>query len=223
MAGGRKMSERTFRAVVATVLVGALVLAGVVVFAVLQPSTPSPLPGATPTARPTPTPTPTPVPTPTPTPVPTPTPTPPLAFGKVEVTAVGSVPRGGASGATLVLHFVESSVDAIPPAAGSLTVTFTDAAGVGTTLALTGTPSLDAPDSLGAKAGLAAGNVLWISIVGSDLRNIEPITVTGLRIRASANAALGPISATLSDFTGSLAGGVADVVLSSPGTVVAGP
>jgi hypothetical protein len=47
--------------------------------------------------------------------------------------------------------------------------------------------------------------------------------VTGLGIRASADAALGPISATLGDFTGSLAGGVADPVLPSPGGVVAGP
>jgi hypothetical protein len=128
------MSERTFRAVVAAVLVGALVLAAVVAFAVLQPPTPSPAPGATPTARPTP--------APAPTPVPTPTPTPQLVFGKMDVTAVGSVPRGSASGATLVLHFVESRADAIPPGAGSFTVTLTDPAGAGTTLSFTGTPSL---------------------------------------------------------------------------------
>ena len=144
-------------------------------------------------------------------------------FEEVGVTAVGSVPRGGASGTTLVLHFVESSAGAIPDAAGSFTVTLTDHAGAGTTLAFTGAPLLDAPDSLGAGAELGASNVLRINIVASDRLNVEPITVTGLGISASADAALGPISATLGAFSGSLAGGVIDVVLPAPGTVVAGP
>ena len=205
------MSERTFRAVVAAVLVGALALAAVVAFAVLQPPASSPAPGATLAVRPTPIPT------------PAPTPTPGFVFGDVGVTPVGNVPRGGASGMTLVLRFVEPSVDAIPGAKGSFTVTLSDAADAGTTLLFTGTPTLDAPGSLGARAGLSAANVLTISIVGSDARNIEPITVTGLGIRATAGAALGPIGATLGDFTGSLAGGVANLVLLSPGTVVAGP
>jgi len=207
------MSERTFRAVVAAVLVGALALASVVAFALLQPPSPSTAPGTTPTVRTT----------PTAPPTPAPTPTPGLVFGDVGVTAVGSVPRGGASGTTLVLKFTESSIDAIPGAKGSFTVTLSDAADAGTTLLFTGTPTLDAPGSLGARAGLSAANVLTISIVGSDARNIEPITVTGLGIRATAGAALGPIGATLGDFTGSLAGGVANVVLPSAGTVVAGP
>ena len=209
------MSERTFRAVVAAVLVGALALAVIVTFAVLQPPTPSPAPGATLAARPKPTAAPTPAATPTPTPGP--------VFGDVGVAAVGSVPRGGASGTTLVLRFVEPRVDAIPGAPGSLTVTLSDAAGAGTTLAFTGTPSLDAPGSLGARAESLGSNVLKISIRGSDAKNIEPITVTGLGISATPDASLGPISATLGDFTGSLAGGVANVILSSPGTVTAGP
>jgi len=208
------MSERTFRAVVAAVLVGALLLAAIVTFAVLQP-TPSPAPGATPTVRPTPTARPTQAPTPRPTPGP--------VFGDVGLTPVGSVPRGGASGANLVLRFVEPSINAIPRGAGSLTVTLGDAAGAGGTLSFTGTPSLDAPGSLGARAEFTAGNVLTITIVDSDSMNIEPITVTGLGISASADAALGPISATLGAFTGSLAGGVTNVVLASPGTVIAVP
>jgi hypothetical protein len=208
------MSERTFRAVVAAVLVGALALAAIVAIvavAVRQPPAPSPAPVASLTAPPT------------PTPVPTPTPTPQPVFGPVGVTAVGSVPRGGDSGATLVLRFVEPSIDAILPAAGSFTLTLTDSAAAGATLAFTGTPSLDAPGSLGVTAELAAPNVLRFSIKGSDTRNIEPITVTGLGISASTAAALGPIRATLGDFSGSLAGGVASVVLESPGTVVAAP
>jgi len=200
------MNERTFRAVVAAVLVGALALAAVVAFVALQPASPSPSPGVTPTLTPT----------------PTPTSSPQLVFGDVGVTAVGSVPRGGASGTTLVLRFMEPTIDAIPDAAGSFTVTLTDHAGVGATLAFTGTPVFDAPGSLGVSAELAAGNVLRISIVASDRVNIEPITVTGLGISASADAALGPINATLGGFSGSLAAGVANVILPSPGTVVAG-
>ena len=195
----------------AAVLVGALVLTSVVAFAVLQPS-PSPAPSATPTARPAPTAPPTPV----------ATPTPQLVFGEVGVTSAGRVPRGGASGTTLVLRFTEPSVDAILDAAGSFTVTLTDQAGVGTTLIFTGTPSLGAPGSLGASAELLAPNVLKVSIAASDLVNIEPITVTGLGISASPEAALGSINATLGAFSGSLAGGVANIVLPPPGTVVAG-
>lgn len=209
------MSERTFRAVVAAVLVGALALATVVAFAVLQPPTPSPGPSATPIARATP--------TAPPTPAPTPTPTPQLVFGEVGLTAVGSVPRGGSSGTTLILRFTESSVDAIPDAAGSFTVTVADSAGVGATLAFTGTPSIDAPGSLGVSAELAAGNVLRISIVASDILNVEPITVTGLGISASRDAAVGPITAVVGDFSGAFAAGVANETLPSPGTVVAAP
>jgi hypothetical protein len=208
------MSEGTFRAVVAAVLVGALALAAAVAFAVLQPPSPSPAPGATPTARPTA--------TAPPTPAPTPTPTPQLVFGEVDVTGVGSVPRAGASATTLVLRFTESSVDAIPDAAGSFTVTLADSAGVGTTLVFTGSPTIDAPGSLGATAELVAANVLRISIVASDTFNVEPITIAGLGIGASSDAAVGPIGARLGDFTGALAAGVANVVLPSPGTVVAG-
>jgi hypothetical protein len=209
------VNEGTFRAVVAAVLVGALALAAVVAFAVLQPPSPSPAPGATPTARPTP--------TAPPTPAPTPTPTPQLVFGDMGVTAVGSIPRGGNSGTTLVLRFTESSFDAIPDAAGSFTVTLADSAGVGTTLAFTGTPSIDAPGSLGVSAELVAGNVLRISIVASDTINVEPITVTGLGMGASGDAAVGPITAVVGDFTGAFAAGVANETLPSPGTVVAGP
>jgi hypothetical protein len=206
---GGPVSERTFRAVVAGVLVGALALAAVVVFASL--------PSQAPTAAPTATPRPTLIATATP------TPTPRLVFGDVGVTPVGIVYRGGASGSTLVLRLVETSVDAIPDAAGSLTVTLADSAGNGTTLEFTGVTALDAPGSLGATARFVAGNVLQISILGADLRNIEPITVTGLGIRATPNAALGPIKATLGDFSGSLVGGVVNAVLLSPGTVVTGP
>jgi hypothetical protein len=204
------MSERTFRAVVAAVLVGVLALAAIVVVALLpRPPAPSPTPTPPPSAAPT--------------PVPTPTPTPPPVFGEVAVTGVGDVPRGGESAATLVLRFVEGGNDAIPDAPGSFTVTLADAAGAATTLAFAGTPSVDAPGSLGASAGFAAPGVLKIDIVASDLFNVEPITITGLAISASPSAALGPIRATLGGFEGSLAGGVAKPDLPSPGMVVAAP
>jgi hypothetical protein len=208
------VSDRTFRAVVAAVLVGALALAAVVAFAVLQPL-PSPGPSASPTARATP--------TAPPTPAPTPTPTPELVFGEVGLTAVGSVSQGGSSETTLILRFTESSVDAIPDAAGSFTVTLADSRGVGTTLAFAGTPSIDAPGSLGVSAELAGGNVLRISIVASDIFNVEPITVTGLGISASGDAATGRITAVVGDFSGAFAAGVANATMPSPGTVVAAP
>jgi hypothetical protein len=204
------VSERTFRAVVAAVLIGALALAAVVVIAVLQPPSSSPGPSATPTAGPP----------ATQPPTPGPTPTAQLAFAEVDVTPVGSVPRGGASGTTLVLRFVESSIDAIPNAEGSFTVTLRDSAGAGTTLAFTGTAAIDAPGSLGATAELVAANVLRISIVASDTFNVEPIAITGLGIGASGDAALGSIDARLGDFTGALAAGVATEDAPSPGTVV---
>lgn len=205
------MSASAFRAVVAAVLVGALVLTTVIAIAVLQPQPPSPAPSAKPTARPA------------PTAAPTPTPTPELVFGDAGVTAVGSVSRGRASSATLVLRFTEPSVDAIPNAAGSFTVTLSDRSGADTTIGFTGTPSLDAPGSLGANAELVTPNVLKVTIVASDPLNIEPITVTGLGISASPVAALGAINATLGAFSGSLTGGVEHVDLPAPGNVVAGP
>jgi hypothetical protein len=209
------MSDKTFRAVVAAVLVGALALATIAVFAALQPPAPSPTPSPPPTASPTPT-------APA-TPVPAPTPTPPQAFGPVEVSGVGDVPQGGSSSSTLVLRFTEPAVNAIPDAPGSFAVTLTDAAGAGTTLGFIGTPTIDAPGSLGVTVELAAPNVLTISIVASDQMNIEPITVTGLGISASGTAALGPLRAIIGDFEGSLAGGVANPDLPSPGTVIAAP
>ena len=205
------MSERTFRAVVAGVLVGALVLAMVVVFAFMQPPSPSPAPGpsaslpASPTLAAT----------------PSPTPSPGVVFGVVGVSPVGNIPRGGVSPATFSLHVVESKADAIGAAPGSFTLTLADGSGAGTPLAFAGTPSVDAPGWMGVKAEVVGGNVLKISIAMSDRTLLEQFTVSGLGISATAGAALGPITATVGDFTGSLAGGVANAVLTSPGTVVA--
>lgn len=207
------MTEATFRAVVASVLVAALALAVVVALFVLRPPSPAPAPSASPSAPPTAAPL---------TAAPTATPAPPHVFENIGVTGVGDIPRGGSSGNTLVLRFMEPSPDAIPDAAGSFLVTLTDHAGAGTTVAFTGTASIDAPGSLGVSADLVAKNVLKISIKASDTFNVEPIIITGLGIGASPTTALGSIDAVMSDFTGSFVAGVANDALPSPGTVIAG-
>jgi hypothetical protein len=206
------MSEATFRAVVAVVLVGALALAVVTtasVFHLWPPtSTSSPMPLPTATAATT----------------STVSPIPPPPFGRIGVTGVGSITRGGRSPGTLVLSLPESSRAAIPDAAGSFRLTLTDADGR-STVAFVGAPVVEAPGSLGAHAGFVGSsvlgpNVLEVTIRGSDDRNLELITITGLGISASSDAAVGPVHATLGSFTGSLAAGVAHP-LPAPGTVVA--
>lgn len=207
------MSERTFRAVVASVLVGALVLAFIVATIVFLPRSPAPSPSPSIAASAAPGPTPAPAPTPAAGPV----------FVAPDVVSVGLISRGASSGKTLVLQFLESSVDAIPDAPGSFTVTLADHAGDGSTVEFVGTPSLVAPDSLGSTAGLVAPNVLLVSIVASDTRNVELMTISGLGISASSTAAIGSVNAELDDFTGSLATGAARNVLASPGSVIASP
>jgi hypothetical protein len=154
-------------------------------------------------------------------PTPPPPTRPPVALGPVEVTGVGDVAQGGHSANELVLRFTEASPAAIRVGPGSFQVTLTDHAGLPDTLGFTGTPSIEAPGSLGASATLTRRNVLTVSIVDSDSFNIEPITITGLAIFATPTAALGSINAVISGCAGSLAGCTAANVLASPGSVVA--
>lgn len=139
------------------------------------------------------------------------------------VVSVGQISRGAGSGTTLVLEFIESSADAIPNAAGSFRVTLSDHAGDGSTVGFIGTPSVAAPGSLGATAILVAPNALMVSIVASDIYNVESITISGLGLGASATAAIGSVNAELKGFTGSLATGAASNILASPGSVIASP
>lgn len=206
------MSERTFRGVVASVLVGAFALVVVVAAVVFLPPSPGPSPSASATIA-----------APGPTPIVAPTRIPGPVFATPDVVRVGQISRGASSGMTLTLHFVESSVDAIPDAPGSFRVTLADHAGDGSTVAFVGTPSVDAPGSLGATATLLTPNVLMVSIVASDTLNIEPITISGLGISASSTAAIGSVTAELNGFTGSMATGAASNVLASPGSVIASP
>ena len=160
--------------------------------------------------------------TPTPRPTSQLTQTPP-AFASVTVSGVGTIPRGGSSAPTLTLSFNEASVAAIGRAPGSFQVTLSDQTGSASTVSFVGTPSTaKSPGSLGASA-TTYGSVLAVRILDSDQVNSEPIIVTGIGISVSSTAALGPIKATMSGFTGSLAGGAANEVLASPGSVVSSP
>ena len=203
------MSERTFRAVVAAVLVGALALAAVVAAAALyRPIPPVPSPSPAPRASPSLAPSPTatryngPV------------------FKAPGVVSVGLVARGGSSTETLVLEFVETQANAIPNAPGSFVVRLADRSGDESGVAFTGTPRMVGPGSLGVTVALAGPNVLQVDIVAADTFNVEAMTITGLGISASQTAALGPLTAVAEDFTGSLGGRLATDTLASPGSVI---
>lgn len=220
------MSERTFRVAISALLAGALVLAGIVVIT-LVPGRPQAPDRSQAPASGSPVETggavgPTGAPTSTSPEAATPSATPAPVFGTVGVAGVGEIAQGGSSARTLVLEFTELSEAAIPDAPGSLRVTLADHAGDGSTVAFVGVPVVDAPDSLGAIAAVVGPNVLEIRIVASDPANVEPIRIAGLGISASAKAAPGAIGAQLGQFTGSLAGGAASGVLSSPGDVIVG-
>jgi hypothetical protein len=202
------MSERTFRVVVAAVLIGFLALA-IVAVVWLVPRSAEPTPSA-PTSI-------TPAPSHSASSAPTRIPIPP--FASPEVVGVGVVPRGATSTRTLELRFIESSVDAIPGAKGSFRVTLNDSTGDGSTLAFVGTPSVDAPGSLGVTASLLSPGALLVSIESSDPLNVEPITISGLAIEAYSAAPAGSIDVVLDKFTGSLALGVTGNTTISVGTV----
>lgn len=210
------MSERTFRAVVASVLVGALALAVVVAVAVVLRQSPVPTASASmPSAS---------IETSLP-PLPTPSIAPTHLSGPVlraSVSGVGQIPRGGTSVNALVLRFLEVGAAAIPSAPGSFRVTLTDEAGAGSTVGFVGTPSAQAPGSLGATVARLGPNALLVSIRGADPNHVELLSLQGLGISASATAALGALRINVDQFSGSLATGVEGDSL-SPGTVVASP
>jgi hypothetical protein len=216
------MSEQTFRTVVAAVLVGALVLAIVVVIAILpRPATPEPSPAPSTGQATTSAPTSSSAPTSTSAPTPSPAPSAPVPWAEASLTGVGEVQLGTDSASAFVFKLTEVGVDAIPDAPGSFRLTLTDAAG-NPSVTYVGTPTIDAPGSLGITTQLTAPNVLMVSIVASDVLNVEPITIGGLTIRAAPTSALGPVSLQLSEFDGSLAGGTTGGDLPPVGTVVAG-
>ena len=80
-----------------------------------------------------------------------------------------------------------------------------------------GTPVLSAPGSLGVTVTLGpAGTSFVITTSGADNANIEPITVSGLRISADVGAATGPIKAVIS---GSLVAGILSPTTTASGII----
>jgi hypothetical protein len=121
----------------------------------------------------------------------------PIASASITGTSAGNVAQGSTSVGTASYLFTENSIAALPNAAGSMTVTITPAApGVGT-VTWSGTPVVSAPGSLGATASVA-GNVLTINVAASDPLNVETISISGLKVTASATASPGAVVATLS-------------------------
>ena len=151
----------------------------------------------------------------------------PAAFASVTVGSAGNVPTGGTSASNVSFTFTEQAIASIATnAAGSFTVTIAPAGGTTATssVSFVGTPSTTgSTGSLGASASVA-GNVLTVSIAGSDTNNIESIFVTGLKISASSGASLGAITATMSAGTGSLAGapGIFQPGGTATGTIASG-
>ena len=126
----------------------------------------------------------------------------PAVFATTLVTSAGNLPAGGISSGTATFQFIENSPAAYPPGGGTLTVTITDSAN-NSTVHFSGTPTLQAPGSLGATLTVAP-NSFTVNAVASDTSNVEKVTVSGLAITADVGAAAGDIKATL---TGTLAPG----------------
>ena len=127
------------------------------------------------------------------------------ALGSTSVTSAGSVLPGGISAGTASFTLTENAINAFPNASGTLTVTITDSASA-STVHFSGTPVLSAPGSLGATLGFVSGATSFtVTTAAADVNNIEPITVSGLRISADVGAAAGAIKAAMS---GSLVGAI---------------
>lgn len=154
-----------------------------------------------------------------PAPTPTPSPSPPVALLPPEITGVGAIPAGQTSLTGMSIRLTEAGADTILHGPGTIVITLTDANGATDTLSMTGAFEIVAPGSLGVTATLPASNVLLVEIVDSDTFNVEQVTISGLRLAVSPDAAPGDIRATITECTGSLAGCAADRELPSPGAV----
>jgi len=122
----------------------------------------------------------------------------PAAFASISQTSAGNVAQGSTSAGTATFLFTENSVAALTTL-GHMTVTITPAAPGAGTVSWAGTPVVSAPDSLGVILTFPALNVLDIRIRGFDNANVETISITGLKVKASANASPGAVVATLGD------------------------
>ncbi len=128
----------------------------------------------------------------------------PAALASVSLTGAGVVAQGTTSAGTATILFTENSASALG-ATGYLYVDIAPAAPGAGTVSWAGTPVISAPDSLGASvsiSGSVTGNRLSIRILGYDNANVETISITGLKVKASSTASPGAVVATLSDSTG---------------------
>ena len=138
------------------------------------------------------------------------------ALASTSVTSAGSVLPGSTSVGTASFTLTENSVNGFPNTSGTLIVTITDSAGA-STVHFSGTPLLSAPGSLGAAVALGpAATSFVVTTLGADNGNVEPITVSGLRISADGGAAAGPIKAAMS---GSLVAGILSPTTTASGIV----
>ena len=138
------------------------------------------------------------------------------ALASTSVTSAGSVLPGGASAGTASFTLTETTASGFPNASGTLTVTIADSASA-PTVHFSGTAVLSAPGSLGATLLLVPGATSFtVTTSGADNSNVEPITVSGLRISADSGAAAGAIKAAMS---GSLAGAIISPTATASGTV----
>ena len=122
---------------------------------------------------------------------------PPVAAGTWPGTAAGDVAQGTTSVGTATLLLTENAKNTLLTT-GTMTVTIVPTNPGNGTVEWAGTPVLSAPDSLGATFSLL-GNQLIIKITGHDEANVETISISGLKIKASATASPGGVVATLSD------------------------
>ena len=138
------------------------------------------------------------------------------ALASTSVTSAGNILPGGSSAGTASFTLTENSVSGFANTSGTLVVTITDSANA-STVHFSGTPILSAPGSLGATATLSpAGTSFVVTTDGADNANIEPITVSGLRISADIGAATGPIKAVMS---GSLVAGILSPTTTASGII----
>ncbi len=147
----------------------------------------------------------------------------PVALAPLEVIGVGDVRQGPTSDADLVIRITELENDALTRGPGEIQVTMTDSTGAREHVSFTGTSAVVAPGSLGATVDLTSSNVLTIRVVDTDTFNVEQITISGLRLSASATAPLGALGLSIGACSGSLAGCATNSTLSPAGTVVAAP
>jgi hypothetical protein len=116
------------------------------------------------------------------------------------ITSVGTVPLDSTSTNTLTVTLSEEARAGWPnpttaPSQASVQVRIADSAGAAT-VEFSGTPVVSAPGSLEASASVSA-SILTITIKSSDTANFESITITGLKIKVLAGAAIGPMQAFL--------------------------